>query len=68
MKEHEEDWETQLNTVIIELSGLNEILSFDPSFLKLMSKLEGLKIVDTEFKLYRKTVFETISLLRGMVS
>jgi hypothetical protein len=68
MKEHEEDWETQLNTVIIELSGLNETLSFDPSFLKLMSKLEGLKIVDTEFKLYRKTVFETISLLRGMVS
>jgi hypothetical protein len=68
MKEHEEDWETQLNTVIIELSGLNEILSFDPSFLKLMSKLEGLKIVDVEFKLYRKTVFETISLLRGMVS
>ena len=68
MKEHEEDWETQLNTVIIELSGLNEILSFDPSFFKLMSKLEGLKIVDIEFKLYRKTVFETISLLRGMVS
>lgn len=68
MKEHEEDWETQLNTVIIELSGLNEIFSFDPSFLKLLSKLEGLKIVDIEFKLYRKTVFETISLLRGIVS
>ena len=68
MKEHEEDWETQLDTVIIELTGLNEIFSFDPSFLKLMSKLEGLKIVEIEFKLYRKTVFETISLLRGMVS
>ena len=68
MKEHEEDWKTQLDTVIIELTGLNEIFSFDPSFLKLMSKLEGLKIVEIEFKLYRKTVFETISLLRGMVS
>ena len=68
MKEHEEDWETQLDTVIIELAGLNEIFSFDPSFLKLMSKLEGLKMVEIEFKLYRKTVFETISLLRGMVS
>ena len=67
MKEHEEDWQTQLDTVIIELSGLNEIFSFSPSFLKLMSKLEGLKIVDIDFKLYRKTVFETISLLRGMV-
>jgi hypothetical protein len=68
MKEHEEDWKTQLDTVIIELTGLNEIFSFDPSFLKLMSKLEGLKMVEIEFKLYRKTVFETISLLRGMVS
>ena len=67
MKEHEEDWKTQLDTVIIELTGLNEIFSFDPSFLKLMSKLEGLKMVEIEFKLYRKTVFETISLLRGMV-
>jgi hypothetical protein len=68
MKEHEEDWETQLNTVIIELSGLNEIFSFNPSFLKLLSKLEGLRAADIEFKVYRKTVFEAISLLRGIVS
>lgn len=69
MKENEEDWLSHLDTMIIELSGLNEIFSFNPQFLKLMSKLEGLKVVeDIDFKLYRKTVFETISLLRGMVS
>lgn len=68
MKENEEAWETQLDTVIIELVGLNEIISFGPQFLKLLSKLEGLRVVDIDFKLYRKTVFETISLLRGMVS
>jgi hypothetical protein len=30
MKENEEAWETQLDTVIIELVGLNEIISFGP--------------------------------------
>lgn len=68
MKENEEDWENQLDTVIVEISGLNEILSFGPKFLQLLSKLEGLKVADVEFKLYRKTVFEAISLLRGLVS
>ena len=68
MREHEEDWLNQLDTVIIEIVGLNEIFSFNPSFLVLLSKLEGLKKEDIEFKLYRKTVFETISLLRGLVS
>lgn len=64
MREHEEDWQKQLETVIIEVAGLNEI--FDNSiFLQLLSKLEGLRVVDTSFELYRKTVFECISLLRS---
>ena len=29
MRENNEDWLSQLNTVIIELSGLNEIFSFN---------------------------------------
>ena len=32
MREHEEDWEKQLNTVVIEIAGLHEIFS-DPHFL-----------------------------------
>ena len=32
MREHEEDWEKQLNTVLIEIAGLNEIF-IDPHFL-----------------------------------
>lgn len=64
MREHEENWKGQLDTVIIELTGLNEILNIDEKFLILLSKLEGLKIADIEFLIYRKTVFETISLLR----
>lgn len=64
MKEHEEDWQKQLDTVILEITGLNEILIFTPSLLTLLSKLEGLRIVEIPFTLYRKTVFEAISLLQ----
>lgn len=32
MREHEEDWKKQLNTVLIEIAGLNEIF-IDPHFL-----------------------------------
>ena len=63
MKDHEEDWQKQLDTVIIEITGLNEILILTPKLLTLLSKLEGLRVVEIPFTLYRKTVFEAISLL-----
>lgn len=65
MKENDEDWQKQLQTLIIEISGLNII--FDSLFLQLLSKLEGLGLQeDIDFGLYRKTVFECISLLQGI--
>ena len=65
MRENEEDWQKQLDTVIIEIVGLNEIFIQDPHILQILSKLEGLKIqVNIDFQLYRKTVFEVISLLQ----
>ena len=42
MREHEENWSKQLNTVIIEIAGMYEIF-LSPQFLQLLSKLEGLK-------------------------
>lgn len=63
MREHEEDWEKQLETVILELVGLNELF-VGPSFLQLLSKMEGLRVKEVSFEFYRKTVFECISLLR----
>lgn len=65
MREHEEDWPKQLDTVIIEIAGLNEIF-IAPQFLQLLCKLEGLKVQETSFELYRKTVFESISLLQEL--
>ena len=64
MRENDENWQNQIDTVLLELIGLNELLDIDEKFLILISKLEGLKIYDVDFHIYRKTVFETISLLR----
>lgn len=66
MREHNEDWKKQLDTVIIEIAGLNEIFIWSPQFLQSLSKLEGLKVTeDIDFSLYRKTIFEVINLVQG---
>ena len=66
MRENEENWEKQLETVIVEVVGLNEIFVMCPTFLQLLSKLEGLRVKETNFELYRKTVFECINLIQEL--
>ena len=66
MRENNEDWHKQLDTMIIEVVGLKEIFVSSPLFLQILIKLEGLKTVDIEFDLYRKTVFEAINLLQEL--
>ena len=61
-----EDWRNQLETVLIELTGLNELFNSNGQYLILLSKLEGLKVYAIDFLIYRKTVFEAITLLRGL--
>lgn len=65
MRERKEDWPKQLDTVILEIAGMNEIF-ITPLFLQLLCKLEGLRTQETSFELYRKTVFESISLLQEL--
>ena len=65
MREHKEDWPKQLDTVILEIAGMHEIF-MTPQFLQLLCKLEGLRTQETNFELYRKTVFESISLLQEL--
>lgn len=66
MRENEEDWVKQLDTVLLEIIGLKEIFLSNPLFLQLIAKLEGLKSSENSFSLYRKTVFETINLLQEL--
>lgn len=70
MREHEEDWLKQLDTVSIEIAGMNALIAEDKhtsQFLQLLFKLEGLKEQQNiDFEIYRKTVFETINILQGL--
>lgn len=62
MRENGEDYEKQLDTVILEFVGLNELF-VGPIYLQILSKLEGLRVKETSFEFYRKTIFECISLV-----
>lgn len=66
MRENGEDWKKQLDIVILEIAGLNEVFLKAPSFLQILSKLEGIKETEPEFETYRKLIFKSISLLRGL--
>ena len=65
MRENDEDWYKQLQTVTLEIAGLNELF-ISPTFLQLISKLEGLQIKEVNFELYRKTIFECINILQEL--
>lgn len=67
MRENEEDWQKQLDSVLIELRGLHAMFGDQLDFLILMSKLEGLRGVDN-FMVYRTTVFSVISLLTELTN
>ena len=68
MRENDEDWPKQLNTVINKIAGLNEIFSIDQRFLDLLSTLEGMRINEDmqSFDFYRNKIFECINLLQGL--
>lgn len=63
MWENNENWEKQLNTVILDIAGKDEIFLHNSHFLQLLSKLEGLRVEEVEFNIYRKTIFECINLI-----
>lgn len=64
MKENNENWEKQLDTVNLEIAGLGIMFASKPQFLTLRAKLEGIKEKpEISFEIYRKTVFECLTLL-----
>lgn len=65
MRENGEDWNRQLENVIVEIVGIQEIINYET--LGLLEILEGLNKQDVEFSIYRKLIFESISLLRKLV-
>lgn len=67
MKENEEDWQKQLDSVLVELRGLHAMFGDQLEFLIIISKLEGLREVNN-FIVYRANVFNVISLLTELTN
>ena len=66
MRENKEDWKTHLDSLHLEIVGLSQLYSNSPAYISLLSKIEGLLNIETEFMLYRIIVFVFISLLNGI--
>lgn len=63
------DWETPLETIIEELAGMSELFRREHKvFFRLLCKLEGLfELIDADdFNLYRRVIFESLSLLERL--
>lgn len=67
MREKGEDWEKQVSSVVLELRGLErlEVLNDQVRMLEILSKLSGL-IEEEEFMVFRKTIFDIITLLEEL--
>lgn len=66
LREEEEDWKKPLSTLMEELAGMNNLLIGEQElFFSLLCKMEGLFQLTQEkdFLLYRRTIFECLSLL-----
>lgn len=71
LREEGADWMQVLDTVFVEIKGMNDIfLSSQPALFSLVCKLEGLYSIDDSrkdnFLIFRKTVFECLSLLEEL--
>lgn len=67
MREEKKDWKKPLQTIIQELVGMKRLFSGwqEQSFFVLLCKLEGMfnLIEQKDFSLYRRTIFQCLSLL-----
>jgi hypothetical protein len=64
LREEGADWKKHLDTIILELSGLRKLTNM-VALISIISKLEAIK-TELDFFVYRKTIFEVLSILDGM--
>lgn len=63
MREAKENWKHQLEIVLIETVGLQELFHDELDLLIIISKLEGLKETESSFAYYRSEIFSVIHVL-----
>ncbi|MCF0126438.1 MAG: hypothetical protein HUJ68_11940 [Clostridia bacterium] len=65
LREEKLEWRKYLETILIEISGLNKLFNNKVNLISLLSKLEGLFDLE-EFVLYRKTIFECLNIVENI--
>ena len=65
LREEKLEWRKYLETILIEISGLNKLFNNTVNLISLLSKLEGLVDLE-EFVLYRKTIFECLNIVENI--
>lgn len=64
LREEGKDWEKYLQGLLVELSGFNSLVE-EAYFTTLLAKLNGLLVIpDEEMPLFRKTIFDSIDVLK----
>ena len=70
MREESLDWQKLLETLIVQLGGMSRLFDDQQEvFFPLLCKMEGLFNLtkDNDFQLYRRTIFECLSLLNTLL-
>ena len=62
LKEEGLEWGKYLTSILVELNGLDEMLSNQVYLISLISKLEGLYRLE-DFLVYRRTIFECLNII-----
>ena len=64
------DWETPLHNLILEVGGMNELLSDQTILFSLLCKMEALTVLTEEedYLAFRKLIFECLGLLKQLKS
>lgn len=67
MRENDEDWQKQLDSVLIEIRGLGKMFGDELNYLIIISSLEGLT-ENTDFIVFRSEIFSIISMMTELMN
>lgn len=67
LREEKLNWKKYLESIILELTGMNEILyDYQNKIFPIICKLKGLLKNSSSFLMYRKTIFECLNLINSL--
>lgn len=64
LREEKKDWQSYLDGLLIELIGANDLFADSYELGIVLANLNGLRITNTAFHLYRKIVLDSISIVK----